>query len=348
MIRNPFRYGLTSETNFSAYLFIVATPGRYVGWQGTHLESSTGLFNALKQWLTKTQLLGRTNSVRLIRADAGSAFVSPKFINKCVDIGIKVEAASPKHQEMNGICEAKWKQLHNLANTLLNNARLGGAFFHHAHCYAAAILNCIPARNVVDSTGLPSTPHFVCFGKKPSLANFRVFGSPAFFKRYDPQRDRKVISNKQQIQKSSRGIFVGFPDNSAGWLMYSADLPQRLSVSSDVHFDESFESALCFDSKPFAAAVPVRSALDPSALTTDITQTEPSAIAKTGNVADLGIEPSTFTYDNSKSVEEGDKKAKAPTPSTSNINYYVEEPEPTLPPDDPPEDFETPTLPNNA
>ena len=336
LIKNPFRYGLTQETNYSAYLFIVATPGRYVGWQGIHTESSLGLFNALKQWLTKTELLGRTDKVRLIRADAGSAFVSPKFIDRCVDLGIKVEAASPKHQEMNGICEAKWKQLHNLANTLLNNARLGGAFFHHAHAYAAAILNHIPARNVVDQNDLPSTPHFVCFGQKPRLTNFRVFGSPTYFKRYDPKRGNKSISNKQQIQKSSRGIFVGFPDNSAGWLVYSAELPQRLLVTSDAYFDEKFESALAFDSKPFAGAVPIRPAMDPSALTTNISASESTPMDQTGTVADLGIDLSTFSESNKHIVEEGADKTDKPITSTSKqnkqdtINCYVEEPEPDL------------------
>ena len=350
LIKNPFRYGLTTDTNFSAYLFIVATPGRYIGWQGTHLESSLGLFTALQKWLTRTQLLGRVNDICLIRADAGSAFVSPKFIDRCTCLGIKVEAASPKHQEMNGICESKWKQLHRLANTLLNNARLGGAFFHHAHQYAAEILNSIPSRNVVDTEGLPSTPHFVCFGKRPTVENFRVFGAPTYFKRYDPKRGNKTISNKQQIQQSSRGIFIGFPENSAGWLMYSADLPARLSITSDAHFDEFFESALCFDSKPFAAAVPIRSALDPSAMTTDISDSPSAPVDRTGTVADLGIDSSSFSPNNNPIVEEGDvDKSEKTTDSNGNknrqiatnqntieadhntINYYIEEPEPILP-----------------
>ncbi len=37
-----------------------------------------------------------------------SAFTSAKFIAACYDLGIKLEAAAPEHQEMNGICEAKW------------------------------------------------------------------------------------------------------------------------------------------------------------------------------------------------------------------------------------------------
>ncbi|KAI2503797.1 NB-ARC domain [Fragilaria crotonensis] len=178
----------------STYLFIVTTPGKLTGWIGLPTESTTSILIALKQWLTDTELLGRTQSVRFIRTDAGSAFTSTKFISECTSLGIKVEAAAPEHQEMNGICEAKWREVHNTANILLNNARLGGAFFHHAHAYAVQILNVCPAKNVIDQDGNPTTPYQYSFQRKPSIANFRVFGCPTFFKRYEP-----TFRNKHHI-----------------------------------------------------------------------------------------------------------------------------------------------------
>ncbi|KAI2505925.1 Mitochondrial protein [Fragilaria crotonensis] len=177
LMRNPFRYGLTTNSNYSAYLFIVTTPGKLTGWIGLPTESTTSILIALKQWLTDTELLGRTQSVRFIRTDAGSAFTSTKFISECTSLGIKVEAAAPEHQEMNGICEAKWREVHNTANILLNNARLGGAFFHHAHAYAVQILNVCPAKNVIDQDGNPTTPYQYSFQRKPSIANFRLWMS---------------------------------------------------------------------------------------------------------------------------------------------------------------------------
>ncbi|KAI2491247.1 NB-ARC domain [Fragilaria crotonensis] len=179
----------------STYLFIVTTPGKLTGWIGLPTESTTSILIALKQWLTDTELLG-TQSVRFIRTDAGSAFTSTKFISECTSLGIKVEAAAPEHQEMNGICEAKWREVHNTANILLNNARLGGAFFHHAHAYAVQILNVCPAKNVIDQDGNPTTPYQYSFQRKPSIANFRVFGCPTFFKRYEPTfRNSSPTSN---------------------------------------------------------------------------------------------------------------------------------------------------------
>jgi hypothetical protein len=63
LMRNPFRFGLTTNTNFSAYLFIVTTPGKLTGWVGLPTESTTSIIATLKSWLTHTELLGRTQSV---------------------------------------------------------------------------------------------------------------------------------------------------------------------------------------------------------------------------------------------------------------------------------------------
>ena len=350
LIHNPFRYSITESTNYEYYLFIVATPGRYCGWLGLTSNHSSTIFDALQKWLTDTSLLGRVNDVRFIRTDAGTNFMSEEFVTKCVSLGIKVESAAPRHQEMNGICEAKWRQVHNTANIMLNTARLGGAFFHHAHSYAVDVINTLPARNVVDEHGLPSTPYYVCFKRKPKITNFRTFGCPVYFKVVNPQKGRGIITKQQQLQRACRGIFVGFPKNSAGWLVYSVQLPTRLAISNDVYFDESFESALAFDSKPFAAAVPIRSALDPAALTTNISNEAAKRMPRTGNVADLGLHLSKFDpidRDNQHYLKEGRTSITNTSPTTTTsvdpnlqqhltsrkaaaskygINYYVEDP----------------------
>ncbi|KAI2493774.1 Reverse transcriptase (RNA-dependent DNA polymerase) [Fragilaria crotonensis] len=137
--------------------------------------------------------------------------------------------------------------------------------FHHAHAYAVQILNVCPAKNVIDQDGNPTTPYQYSFQRKPSLANFRVFGCPTFFKRYEPTFRNKLITYKQQLQRASRGIFLGFPDNSAGWLIYSPDQPQSLIITHDAYFDEDFNSALCFDSKPLLEP-PIRSHFNPHGL----------------------------------------------------------------------------------
>jgi len=102
-----------------------------------------------------------------------------------------------------------------------------------------------------------------------------------------------LITYKQQLQRASRGIFIGFPENSAGWLVYSPEHPQRIVITRDAYFDEDFSSALAFDSKPFAGAIPIRSHLDPNGLQTS-DNSEPSIVHQTGSAANLGHSPSTF------------------------------------------------------
>jgi hypothetical protein len=66
-----------------------------------------------------------------------------------------------------------------------------------------------------------------------------------------------LITYKQQLQHASHGIFIGFPENSAGWLLYSPEHPQRIVITLNAYFEEDFSSALAFDSKPFARGIPI-------------------------------------------------------------------------------------------
>jgi hypothetical protein len=133
------------------------------------------------------------------------------------------------------------------------------------------------------------------YGRKPKISNFRTFGCPTYFKRYEPSLDKKKITNKQQIQRASRGIFVGFPENSSGWLVYSASMRRRLEITRDAHFDENFRSTLTFDSKPFEGAVPIRSQMSPTALAPAYSNPDEPPKHQIGSVADLGIPSSSYS-----------------------------------------------------
>jgi hypothetical protein len=91
--------------------------------------------------------------------------------------------------------------------------------------------------------------------------------------------------------------FLGFPRNSAGWLIYSAEMKHRFKISRHAYFDEQFRSALTFDSKSFEGAVPIRSQMDPKALVPAYSNNPEKPVLKVGLVADLGVEPSFFAPD---------------------------------------------------
>jgi hypothetical protein len=60
-MRNPFCYGLTTSTNYSAYLFIVTTPCKLTGWIGLPTESTASIITALKQSLTEQNSFATPN-----------------------------------------------------------------------------------------------------------------------------------------------------------------------------------------------------------------------------------------------------------------------------------------------
>jgi hypothetical protein len=66
-----------------------------------------------------------------------------------------------------------------------------------------------------------------------------------------------LITYKQQLQCASHSVFIGFPENLAGWLVYSPEHPQHIELTRDFSFDKDFSSAVAFDSKPFAGAIPI-------------------------------------------------------------------------------------------
>ena len=96
----------------------------------------------------------------------------------------------------------------------------------------------------------------MAFNKKPKVHHLRTFGCPAVFKRFEFSKDGKRTVNKY-TQQGMRGIFVGIPDDSAGWLFYVSDLKQTY-ISMDASFDEGFTSPMILPDLPFGGALRLR------------------------------------------------------------------------------------------
>ena len=72
---------------------------------------------------------------------------------------------------------------------------------------------------------------------KPNVWHFRILGCPSIFKRYEISERGKRIKNKY-VQQGIRGIFVGFPEDSSGWLFYVPSA-RKTYISLDAVFDEN-------------------------------------------------------------------------------------------------------------
>ena len=71
------------------------------------------------------------------------------------------------------------------------------------------------------------------------------------------QYKSEAVSIKKEPHQGIRGIFVGIPDNQQGYEIYSPS-SRQVFVSQDVHFDESFASAINLSEKPYGDALATR------------------------------------------------------------------------------------------
>ena len=181
-----------------------------------------------------------------LRADAGTNFKSQEFKDWCVDNNIELTFAGPKHQEQNAFVERAHGTASRMSRTMLVRAHLPINFFLLAYDYACKLLRVLPAKNLNDIDGNPTTTYAILHKKKPRIGRFKVFGCPCVFKRYAPQSEGVKTTDFKQLQRGCRGTFVGFPNDQAGWLIY---VPEKISgshlvVSMDVSFDQYFVSGI--------------------------------------------------------------------------------------------------------
>ncbi|KAG7371221.1 hypothetical protein IV203_019791 [Nitzschia inconspicua] len=82
-----------------------------------------------------------------------------------VAVNIKVSFAAPRHQEQNGIHEANWQHIRNLAFAMMNQARVPKKFFHCAFEHAWKVHAVLPHRALTLADGKVQTPLGVYEGK---------------------------------------------------------------------------------------------------------------------------------------------------------------------------------------
>jgi hypothetical protein len=121
------------------------------------------------------------------------------------------------------------------------------------------------------------------FYAKPRVTRYRVFGCPAIVKVYARKATAttptgsRTLNPKNIIQRGVRGIFVGFPVDQAGWLIYVPS-SGHLITSADVVFDEDFLSTLAYNDLAFHDAMPTRYVGYPYDATLPLVHTGPPPI----------------------------------------------------------------------
>ena len=247
------------ECSASNFLFIADPSSKYTDKLNVYDKTSEETIRALSEWRGGMVKKGFKMFI-VLRTDAGSNFTSSEFKEWCLKENIELSIAGPKHQEQNAFAERAYGTASRMARSMLVKARLPLKFYHLALSYACKQMRVLPAKGLVDENGDQTTTYAILHRKKPRIGRFKVFGCPCVFKKYQPRHDGKASTHFKQLQRGSRGIFVGFPDNQAGWLIY---VPEKvggthLIVSSDVSFDQYFLSCPQGVEQEFANSQTVR------------------------------------------------------------------------------------------
>ena len=112
--------------------------------------------------------------INKIHTDIGSAFKSAEFISDYEQHGIKVTFATPRHQEMNGICERAWASKCDIAFSSLVHARIGYEYYSFELEHAWKVHACLPIKSLLKND-VPINPYKCFFGTKPRHCRFGVF-----------------------------------------------------------------------------------------------------------------------------------------------------------------------------
>ena len=257
-IPTTIKTGLTSKTTVAYMLFIVDFYDRYCWLHDMSSYSTEAITTCLTQYRMQNNIA--SNTTVHIRADAGSQFTSEEFRVYCSENNFIFSLASPDHQEMNGISESTWKSVKQLAHSLQVQGRVGENFLYHALKYAVQIHRVLPIKNLYKN-GRQSTPYELHYNKRPKVGKFRILFCPAIVRKHTSINNVKTPSIRATGQKGFRGIFIGFPENMAGYELYIPSTRQIIS-SSDVVFDERFESCTGITNPPYREAMSLRPVVD--------------------------------------------------------------------------------------
>ncbi|KAL0320005.1 UNVERIFIED_CONTAM: Copia protein [Sesamum radiatum] len=186
-----------------------------------HKSQSSTLLNRFFQSV-KTQF---DSSVKCIRTDNGSEFLSHDCQTLFSSLGIAHQKTCPYTPQQNGLVERRHKQLLELARSLIFQAHLPTTFWGEALLAATYLLNRLPS-----SVLSWKTPYELLHKQPPSYDNLRVFGCLCFATLTKPHKDKFG-------KRALRCVFLGYCTDHKGFKVYDLDTKQLL-ISRDVIFHE--------------------------------------------------------------------------------------------------------------
>lgn len=160
--------------------------------------------------------------LKTIRSDNGLEFQMTDFYSSK---GILHQQTCVYTPQQNGVVERKHQHLLNVARSLLFQSSLPLKFWGHAILHATYLFNRTPTPILHNLTPFQLLNHTI-----PSYKHIKVFGCLAYA--------ATIKDLRHKFQSRARTcVFLGFPANVKGYILYDMDLDQ-VFISRDVVFVE--------------------------------------------------------------------------------------------------------------
>jgi hypothetical protein len=110
-----------------------------------------------------------------IKSDAASVYIHGLFQQRCRELGITSVCSPPHEHERNGSSEKTFRDIGDLAHTMMATSAFPSTGWTHAYRHATWLKNRLPTKRLDGDT-----PYYRMFGKNYNMSGVRIFGCRAF------------------------------------------------------------------------------------------------------------------------------------------------------------------------
>ncbi|GJR71161.1 retrotransposon protein, putative, ty1-copia subclass [Tanacetum coccineum] len=197
-------------------------------------------FKVFKRYQNEVEnQLGR--KIKVLRFNRGGEYLSIEFFDHLKKCGIVSQLTPPRIPQLNRVAERRNRTLLDMVQSMMSQATLPICFWGYALEIAAHILNLIPTKKV------SKTRFKMWKGKRPSLGHIKIWGCEVFV--------RREAQDKLEA-RSEKCLFVGYPEESFGYLFYKPK--DNVSADKEPIVNTDTQKEVVTPVKPDDISLPIR------------------------------------------------------------------------------------------
>ncbi len=219
--------GPIAPTSATGHRYLIVFVCRSSGYTHTYfLKKKSDAADALDEFLGDIKQSGHRPEHITIKSDAESVYIHGVFQQKCRELGITSVYSPPYEHERNGSSEKTFRDIGDLAHTMMATSAFPADGWTHAYRHATWLKNRLPTKRLDGDT-----PFFRMFGKNYDMSKVRIFGCRAFA--HIPSAQRTKLE-----PRAAEGVYVGHDDASSAYLVYFASTNRTRVVGTPTFIED--------------------------------------------------------------------------------------------------------------